>query len=195
MAPPPFDAGTWRPFILGAHCCSPRATYPGGGPETALRVSSRAAPIRSCSRCGLPCRSRCRKRGGPLPHPFTLARPARRPRQAVCFLWHCHWGRPRRMLSGTVSPWSPDFPHAQPFGSRACGRPASWRCALRDSWMKTQPRRDAFSCQGGFSPWCNTRPTPDSSAWRRGRRCSEGWYRRSIRPTAGGRAQDTSCRT
>ena len=34
--------------------------------------------------------------------------PARR--QAVCFLWHFPWGRPRRVLPGTVSPWSPDFP-------------------------------------------------------------------------------------
>ncbi len=33
-----------------------------------------AAPIRSCSRWGLPCRSRCRERGALLPHPFTLAR-------------------------------------------------------------------------------------------------------------------------
>ena len=29
---------------------------------------------------------------------------------AVCFLWRCPWGRPRRTLSGTVSLWSPDFP-------------------------------------------------------------------------------------
>lgn len=32
-----------------------------------------AVPIRSCSRWGLPCRFRCRSRGGLLPHPFTLA--------------------------------------------------------------------------------------------------------------------------
>ena len=31
-------------------------------------------------------------------------------RLAVCFLWHFPWGRPRRPLAGTVSPWSPDFP-------------------------------------------------------------------------------------
>jgi hypothetical protein len=33
----------------------------------------RVAPIRSCSRRGLPCRWRCRPRGALLPHPFTLA--------------------------------------------------------------------------------------------------------------------------
>src|SRR6202012_2855236 len=34
-----------------------------------------AAPIRSCSRCGLPCRFRCRTRGALLPHLFTLTAP------------------------------------------------------------------------------------------------------------------------
>ena len=33
-------------------------------------------------------------------------------RRAVCFLWHFPWGRPRRVLPGTVFPWSPDFPPA-----------------------------------------------------------------------------------
>ena len=36
--------------------------------------------------------------------------PAIRRQPAVCFLWHCPWGRPRRVLPGTVYPWSPDFP-------------------------------------------------------------------------------------
>ena len=63
-----------------------------------------------------------------LTPPFHPCRTAtRRRRQAVCFLWHFPWGRPRRMLSGTVFPWSPDFPHPQPFGSRWCGRPAGWQ--------------------------------------------------------------------
>jgi hypothetical protein len=29
---------------------------------------------------------------------------------AVCSLWHCPWGRPRRALPGTVHLWCPDFP-------------------------------------------------------------------------------------
>ncbi len=123
MAPAPCEAGTWRPFILGACCHAPHATYPGSGPETALRVSPRTAPIRFCSRWGLPCRFRYRSRGGLLPHPFTLTAET----AAVCFLWHFPWGRPRRPLAGTVSPWSPDFPHPQPFDSRWCGRPAGWQ--------------------------------------------------------------------
>jgi hypothetical protein len=95
---------------------------------------SRATPIRFCSRWGLPCRSRCRQRGALLPHRFTLTRPpppfflprkrrrgggSRRSRS----LWHFPWGHPRRTLSGTVCPRSPDFPPRRPFGPYRSGRP------------------------------------------------------------------------
>ena len=75
-------------------------------------IARPVVPIWSCSRWGLPCRFRYRKRGALLPHPFTLAAPApmRALGMAVCFLWHCPWGCPRRPLAGTVFPWSPDFP-------------------------------------------------------------------------------------
>jgi len=54
------------------------------------RFWARVAPIRFCSRWGLPCRVRCRPRGGLLPHPFTLTPPtdSRPAFGAVCFLWH-----------------------------------------------------------------------------------------------------------
>ena len=39
-------------------------------------------------------------------------------------LWHFLWGCPRRMLSGTVCRWSPDFPPQPPFGDCRSGRPA-----------------------------------------------------------------------
>jgi len=42
---------------------------------------------------------------------------------AVWFLWRCPWGHPRRMLSVTVFPWSPDFPRA---ACAARGHPAIW---------------------------------------------------------------------
>ena len=67
------------------------------------------APIRSCSRWGLPCRRCCQRRGALLPHRFTLADRAEAG-LAVCFLWHVPWGRPRRPLAGIVFSWSPDFP-------------------------------------------------------------------------------------
>ena len=54
----------------------------------------------------------------PLPaHPFTGG-------SAVCFLWHFPWGCPRRTLSGTLLPWSPDFP---PVAETTSGHPAIWR--------------------------------------------------------------------
>ena len=68
------DAG--RSFLWDTHRCVPRATNPGGearGPWRASSAMRAAAPIRSCSRWGLPCRRRCRKRGALLPHRFTLA--------------------------------------------------------------------------------------------------------------------------
>jgi hypothetical protein len=57
--------------------------------------------------------------GFAVPLPLPVARcaltapfhPYRRPKPpAVYFLWHFPWGRPRRTLSGTLLPWSPDFP-------------------------------------------------------------------------------------
>ena len=85
------------------------------------RTSRVAVPIRFCSRCGLPCRFRCRTRGALLPHLFTLTSSEE---EAVRSLWHCPWGRPRRTLSGTVCRWSPDFPLPQPFDRSGSGRPA-----------------------------------------------------------------------
>jgi len=57
---------------LHAGCPAHQATYPNGR-SGLIRDFSRAVPIRSCSRWGLPCRFRRRKRGALLPHRFTLA--------------------------------------------------------------------------------------------------------------------------
>jgi len=131
--------GARRPFLWDAHCCAPHATNPGGGAGMPLRHRHGgtpqlppAAPIRSCSRWGLPCRLCHQKRGALLPHRFTLAAGrAETQAAAVCFLWHFPWGRPRRPLAGTVFSWSPDFP---PPGckprQRPPGRLARGGCAL-----------------------------------------------------------------
>jgi len=101
--------------------------WPGAPAKKAHAPNLRAAPIRSCSRWGLPCRLRHRRRGALLPHRFTLA-PVGWPAGAVSSLWHFPWGRPRRPLAATDNPWSPDFPppHAcgRKAGSRGSGRPA-----------------------------------------------------------------------
>jgi len=52
---------------------------PGRRPETAIAV-----PIWSCSRWGLPCHLRCRRRGALLPHHFNLAWAKARRRFAFC---------------------------------------------------------------------------------------------------------------
>jgi len=103
----------WRrgwPFIWDARRRTPRATDPSGG-----------AKIRPAWPCGHACRSYLvlLPVGFSLPPPLLSARCAltapfhpchARGRSAVCFLWHYPWGRPRRPLTGTASPWSPDFP-------------------------------------------------------------------------------------
>ena len=68
-----------RPRLLGACSNLPgrrwiRTWIPGH--RLARKSPSRTVPIRSCSRWGLPCRLRCRRRGALLPHLFTLAAPA-----------------------------------------------------------------------------------------------------------------------
>ena len=75
-----------RPFVWDARCRTPRATNPGDGAKTCLAAARPVAPIRSCSRWGLPCRPRRRGRGALLPHPFTLAAGASLPRRrsALC---------------------------------------------------------------------------------------------------------------
>jgi len=156
------------PFVWDARCRAPRATYPGGGAETrlpAIRGSRPAAPIRSCSRWGLPCHPRRRGRGALLPHPFTLARRAKTGR-AVCFLWHFPWGRPRRVLPGTVSPWSPDFP--PPAGFPHGGR--------RPSGRLTHPiyRKSGGNAQSATESRPASRPAVSPSAtpsMRDGRKC------------------------
>jgi len=50
----------------------------GNSPGPARRRTGPAIPTWSCSRWGLPCRRRYRRRGALLPHPFTLAAAASR---------------------------------------------------------------------------------------------------------------------
>jgi len=73
-----------RPLPSGS--CDQLGTWCRRGPR---RRGNPAAPIRSCSRWGLPCPSRHRESGVLLPRRFTLACSRGCPRaQAVCFLLH-----------------------------------------------------------------------------------------------------------
>ncbi len=52
-----------------------RMTGPETGCRRRLSPAPRVIPIRSCSRWGLPCHHCHQRRGGLLPHPFTLTMP------------------------------------------------------------------------------------------------------------------------
>ena len=120
----PGGPGGWS-FIWDARYRTPRATNPGDSAETRLAhdIPWDAGPGRPYSVL-LPV-------GFTLPPPLPGARcaltapfhPYLRPRTpAVCFLWHFPWGRPRRPLTGTVFPWSPDFPPPARSRRRPSGR-------------------------------------------------------------------------
>ena len=68
--------GARRPFLWDVPRGTPHATNPDGetgmSPLRPMRTVA-TAPIRSCSRWGLPCRPRHRGRGALLPPRFTLA--------------------------------------------------------------------------------------------------------------------------
>ena len=118
---------------LGRRLPGASSNLPGRPIRTPIRAHplarrrARAVPIWSCSRWGLPCRFRCRKRGALLPHRFTLTR--RRPCAASAGgLFSVALSLrlpPRRTLSGTACPWSPDFPLEAAFRhwSQAAVRP------------------------------------------------------------------------
>ncbi len=111
--------GRGQPFLWDARCRAPLATNPDSGAFAPGRPSLfglapggvyPAAPVtggavRSC------------RTVSPLPSPMVS-----HGKRAVCFLWHFPWGRPRRPLTGTVFPWSPDFPLRRLRAQRLPGR-------------------------------------------------------------------------
>src|SRR5579864_2203621 len=79
-----WHAGFWPAYVtaipLGRRLPGASSNLPGRPdldtiprPLALARKKPRAVPIRSCSRWGLPCRRRYRRRGALLPHRFTLA--------------------------------------------------------------------------------------------------------------------------
>ena len=52
---------------------------------------------------------------------------------AVCSLLHFPWGRPRRPLTGTLFPWSPDFPPLL-MQRRPSGHLTRPGCSLKRPW-------------------------------------------------------------
>jgi len=97
------------PFLWDGRCRPPHATYPDGYPETDYVPSlfglapGGACPAIPVARDAV----RSYRTISTLPSVFALAGFAG---LGGVFLWRYPWGYPRRMLSATVFPWSPDFP-------------------------------------------------------------------------------------
>jgi hypothetical protein len=180
-------------------------------------------PIRSCSRWGLPCRSRCRSRGELLPHRFTLTPPAVRLhlsilaartepncRRGGLFSVALSLGLPppvvnRHRISmepGLSSPAAFRRLRVRPPG-RLAGRIKAFAPQIANENPRVAPaasgRRD-WRCrptlrQGGASPCCNRPTTPGSCGAPHGRHCISGSCRRWCRRRADAPCRDTSCRT
>ncbi len=92
---------SWATIHLG--CTSPCTSSSLPGSTRGSRAAACAAcfPIWPCSRRGLPCRRRCRRRGALLPHRFTLAVVLAHA-WAVCFLLHFPWAHAPQALPGAV---------------------------------------------------------------------------------------------
>ena len=122
-------AATRRPFLWDAHCCAPHATNPGDGAEMPLRHvdlrrRSPAAPIRSCSRWGLPCRPCRQGRGALLPPRFTLACDGPKSGAGGLFSVALSLGSPPPAVSRHRIPVEPGLSSSAL--AHASGRPAVW---------------------------------------------------------------------
>ena len=96
-----------QPFIWAEDCSPAQAANPDFSERSVpAPVKGHEVPIWPCSGWGLPCGDCRQPPGALLPHPFTLAPTS----GAVCSLWHCPYGFPRRALPATLTSWSPDFP-------------------------------------------------------------------------------------
>ncbi len=109
---------------------TPLATYPGT--VWATRGIAACSPIWSCSRRGLPCHRRCRRRGALLPTPFHPYRPSahdacsameqrlRAPGFGGMFSVALSVGSRPPGVTWRLALWSPDFP---PRGDPSPGDP------------------------------------------------------------------------
>ena len=85
----------------GSHSSGPAVTCRLKQPTRGQREPRYCPPIWSCSEWGLPCRFCCQKRGGLLPHRFTIAVLIAET-WAVYSLWHFPSPRGVRSLTGIL---------------------------------------------------------------------------------------------
>src|SRR3990170_2422671 len=123
MALAPCGARTWRPFILGACCHAPHATYPDGEPETALEGFPSHRPYSVLLPVGFT-----------VPLLLPVARWALTPpfhpyhdgswRFAFC---GTSLGSPPPAINRHRVSMEPGLSSPAAFRLRGCGRPASWQ--------------------------------------------------------------------
>ncbi len=122
----------------------------------------RAAPIRSCSPWGLPCRRRCRRRGALLPHPFTLARRRRLARTGGLLSVALSLGSPPPGVTRHRVSVEPGLssPRREPKG----GHPTVWRHSRR---TRAARRRQARATTSKRTCAVSGSTTPSTRRWRK----------------------------
>lgn len=147
---------TWRPFIWDNACALPLATHPDDRPGNRLATSAASSLFGFAPGEVYRAAMRCRRRGGLLPHPFTLTRQ-----------------KPGGLLSVALSLGSPppDFLRhrvsVEPGLSSPCrlsalakrGRPANWSglssafCDGKEGIMRMTARNRSGSPRSQETPW------------------------------------------
>jgi hypothetical protein len=138
-----------RPFLWDRFCNLPHATNPGGGtgmfllpvafPWFPISLPRQpAAPIRSCSRWGLPCQFRRRNCGALLPPRFTLTLAAVAGGSGGLFSVALSLGSPPPAVSRHRIPVEPGLSSTQ-FSTLSSGRPTVWKAPVAPSIGRGQP--------------------------------------------------------
>src|SRR5215469_2195704 len=140
------------PFLWDARRRAPHATHPSGGAEVRLasqNLAMPAAPTRSCSRWGFPCRRRCRRRGALLPHRFTLAaRPGIPGRGGGVLSVALSLGSPPPGVTWHRTSVEPGLSSPRDSGS---GHPAVWQQRIWEPAPRLSNNREiGIVRQGGF---------------------------------------------
>ena len=170
--------------LPGASSNLPGRPDPDTDPEAHSR-ELRAVPIRSCSRWGLPCRRRCRRRGALLPHRFTLAAVNATHRGGLFSVALSLGSHPpdviRHRLStepGLSSPITPSLPR--------------WRG--REGWGLPERPSDRLTRTGMGSLPAVVKGRPAASQSGRGRPCCGDGYDRRANPAACCASTHRQCR-
>src|SRR5712672_3006998 len=131
MALAPCGARTWRPFILGACCHAPHATYPDGGPETALEGFPSHRPYSVLLPVGFTVPLLLPVARWALTPPFHPCRGSGDLAEAGCrgglLSVALSLGSPPPAINRHRVSMEPGLSSLAAFRLRGCGRPASWQ--------------------------------------------------------------------